>query len=111
MPSGATRFGPGTGMSQHSYADFDLLVESNGQGGYRARVLESPMGGTSASPVSIPFSDLEVENFLLKAARPRRDPALDARPPEVRAVRASEVAAARDFGGRLFDAVFQGRMR
>ncbi len=31
-------------MPQHTYADFDLLVEPGDDDGYRARVLNSPVG-------------------------------------------------------------------
>ncbi len=50
-------------MSEHIYLEYDLLIKSSGKGGYQARVLRSPVGETSAVPVTIPFSDLEVENF------------------------------------------------
>ncbi len=33
-------------MPQHTYADFDLLVEPGDDDGYRARVLNSPVGET-----------------------------------------------------------------
>src|SRR3954454_24191182 len=90
-------------MMQHSYVDFDLLIESNGAGGYRARVLKSPVGETAPSPVTLPFSDLEMENFLLKVGRPRRQ--------ATRGMASPEITAVRDFGGRLFDAVFRDRLR
>jgi CHAT domain-containing protein/WD40 domain-containing protein len=90
-------------MAQHTYVDFDLLIESSGGNGYRARVLNSPVGESPPVEITIPFSDLEIENFLLKVGRPRRQ--------ATRSASAPEVAAVRDFGGRLFDAVFQGRVR
>ncbi len=56
---------------QRSYSDFDLLIESTGGGGYRARVLNSPVGAAAGS-FALPFSDLELENFMLKVGRPPR---------------------------------------
>jgi hypothetical protein len=50
----------------------------------------------------VPFSDLEVENFLLKIGRPRRN---------VRRIYPPQVTAIKDFGGRLFDAVFSPELR
>ncbi len=90
-------------MPEHTYRNFDLLIEGTGAGGYRARVLASPAGETGPVPVRMPFSDLEVENFLLKIGRPRRH--------TVRGVNSPEAAAIRQFGGRLFDAVFLDDLR
>lgn len=90
-------------MPQHAYLDFDLLIESAGQGGYRARVLKSPVGEIPPEAVTIPFSDLELENFLLKVGRPRRQTA--------RGIKSPEAAAVREFGAQLFDAVFRDRLR
>lgn len=90
-------------MPQHAYLDFDLLIESVGPGSYRARVLKSPVGEIPSEPVTIPFSDLELENFLLKVGRPRRQAA--------RGINLGEAAAVRAFGAQLFDAVFPDRLR
>ena len=49
-----------------SYLDFDLLVRRT-EGGYRAQVLSSPAGEATAD-FAAPFSELELENFLLRAA-------------------------------------------
>jgi len=89
-------------MPQHTYVDFDLLIE-RGDEGYRARVLNSPVGETRPVPVTLPFSDLELENFLLRVGRPRRQ--------TTRGEGTPEAAAVRDFGGRLFDAIFTDRVR
>ena len=89
-------------MPQHTYVDFDLLIE-RGDEGYRGRVLNSPVGETRPVPVTLPFSDLELENFLLRVGRPRRQ--------TTRGEGTPEAAAVRDFGGRLFDAIFTDRVR
>jgi hypothetical protein len=54
-----------------SYLDFDLLVRRT-EGGYRAQVLSSPAGEATAD-FAAPFSELELENFLLRvgATAPR----------------------------------------
>jgi len=86
---------------QKTYADFDLMIEGTGGEGYRARVLDSPAGGAAGS-FSLPFSTLELENFLLKVGRPRRG---------TRRLESPEMEAARQFGKQLFDAVFQDDLR
>jgi hypothetical protein len=57
-------------MTEMSYLDFDLRIERAVEG-YRARVSHSPAGQATA-PFSLPFSDLEVENFVLRMGRARR---------------------------------------
>lgn len=52
-------------------SDFDLLIESTGEESYRTRVVDSP-AGQAAGAFSVPFSELELENFLLKVGRRRR---------------------------------------
>lgn len=82
-----------------SHLDLDLLF-SRAEGGYQALVTRSPAGEGQSAIFDRPFSDLELENFVLKvgmfrAARKRR---IDSRP----------VAAAKEAGEKLFDAVFAG---
>jgi formylglycine-generating enzyme required for sulfatase activity len=79
------------------YLDFDLEIEKS-ESGYRARVLNSPTG-QAAEAFNLPFSDLEVDNFILRLGRPRRG---------VRRLESTEMTAAKEFGGRLFDSVFEG---
>ena len=87
-------------MEKFTYLDFDLLIQRDGEH-YRAQVINSP-AGQAASTFGIPFSDIELENFLLKIGRPRRG---------TRRVDAPEVEAAKSFGERLFAAVFNGDVR
>jgi tetratricopeptide (TPR) repeat protein len=82
------------------YLDFDLLIERAPEG-YTVRVLSSPAGQARAQ-FSLPFSDLELENFLLRVGRTRRG---------VRRLESPEMEAAKAFGGRLFDAVFEDDVR
>ena len=88
-------------MSELAYLDLDLLVERAGPD-YRVRVLASPAGESRSASFRVPFSDLEVENFLLKIGRPRRN---------VRRIYPPQVTAIKDFGGRLFEAVFSPELR
>jgi tetratricopeptide (TPR) repeat protein len=83
-----------------TYLDFDLIIEPSGDG-YVARVFNSPGGQASAEFVA-PFSDLELENFLLRVGRTRHT---------VRRIESPEMATAKAFGGRLFNNVFAGDVR
>ena len=87
--------------SQFTYQDFDLLIEPDAPGGYRARVLRSPAGETTPVQFTLPFSELELENFVLKVGQPRR----------TRGPGRPESAPLKDFGGKLYDAVFQDELR
>lgn len=86
-------------MARLAYQNFDLLVERDGPD-YRARVLGSPAGQSMAAVrFALPFTELEVENFLLKVGARKRG------------FRGSAAALVTDalatFGGRLFGAVFR----
>ncbi len=80
------------------YRDFDLGIESAADGTYRMRVTGSPVGDARGE-FAMPFSPLELENFVLRMARPRRG---------LRRIESPETEAARTFGTRLFEAVFTG---
>ena len=82
-----------------TYRDFDLLVERTGAG-LRARVLASP-AGTASAEFSLPLTDVQLENFLLRVGRSRRT---------VRRAESSELQAAKNFGAMLFAAVFSGEV-
>jgi hypothetical protein len=82
------------------FLDFDLMFQRTANG-YRAQVLSSPAGQASIEFL-LPFSDLEIENFLLRMGRPRQP---------VRRLGTSQIEAARAFGGRLFEAAFNGEVR
>lgn len=84
-------------MAPIHYQDFDLAIEVANDG-YRVKVLRSPAGEAEAN-VQMPFSALELENFLLRIGHARRG---------VRQGGSPEVAATRAFGRRLFDAIFVG---
>jgi len=82
-----------------SYLDFDLRIERDGDG-YRAEVMNSP-AGQGACSFKAPFSNLEMENFLLRVGRPRHS---------TRRMDSPEIAAAKSYGGKLYEAVMSGEV-
>jgi hypothetical protein len=62
--------------------------------------LNAPTGQATGEFV-LPFSDVELGNFLSRIGQVRRS---------MRRVDAPELHAAKEFGGRLFSAVFSGEM-
>jgi hypothetical protein len=85
-----------------TYQDFDMLLERAGQNAYRVRVVNAPAGPTAPVTFTVPFSQLELENFVLKIGRPRR---------VVRRVDAPETAAIKSFGGQLYRALFHDELK
>jgi CHAT domain len=85
-------------VSTRDYENFDLLIEAQEAGQYRARVTSCPVGDTPASPFSLPFGPTELENLLLKV-----DPGRSG----MRRVVGRQTQASIDLGGGLFDAVFR----
>jgi CHAT domain len=83
-----------------SYLDFDLLIR-RADAGYRAQVLFSPAGEATAD-FTAPFSELELENFLLRIGRPRRG---------TRRIGSPEMEAVKALGKGLYEAVFSGDVR
>ncbi|MGE5140821.1 MAG: CHAT domain-containing protein [Rudaea sp.] len=87
-------------MAEIKYLDLDLRITRTAAG-YHAEVLNSP-AGQAAADFTLPFSDLELEVFLLRIGGARR---------KVRRVESSEMEAAKTFGSRLFNAIFAGDVR
>ncbi len=85
-------------MSGLAHLDLDVLFGRT-EGGYRVQILRSPAGDGQSVTFARPFTDLELENFVLKVGRFRA---------RTRIVEPAPVAAAKLFGGKLFDAVFTG---
>ena len=63
-------------MAELTHMDLDVLFGRHGDG-FRAQVVKSPAGDGQAVTFTPPFTDLELENFLLKMGglrvRTRRD--------------------------------------
>ncbi|HSN75243.1 MAG TPA: hypothetical protein VL334_09165 [Anaerolineae bacterium] len=88
-------------MDSLSYLDFDLHIERTGAL-YQTRVVNSP-SGQAFGEFALPFSDLEIENLVLRMGRSAGT--------GTRRVDSSEMAAVRTFGDRLFAAVFNSQVR
>lgn len=84
-------------MKQIAYLDFDIQIERAGTT-YRAQVLNSPSGQATHS-FDLPFSPLELENYLLRLGVARQG---------VRGGKSSEAETAKAFGAQLFETVFDG---
>ncbi len=81
------------------YGEFRLRIErGTEEGTYRVEC--SGLGGDGAGGFTLPFTDTELENFVLKVGRTRRG---------VRKIESPEMQLARKFGGQLFGAVMQGK--
>ena len=85
-------------MASRRYENFDLLVESAGDGTFRSRVAASPVGAGASATFAMPFDATGLENLLLKLDPGRsqmRRATADPRP-----------KASTELGGALFEAVF-----
>ena len=87
-------------MKTKTYQDFDLSIEKAGER-YRARILNSP-DGTASSEFDLPFSDMEFENFVLRFGQTRRTMR------DIGVAGETTNRSLRDFGGRLYSAIFNG---
>ena len=87
-------------MGRLKYLDFELKFERQG-GGFVARILHSPSGEASGT-FTLPFSEDKLENLVLRLGNVRRG---------TRRVHSPEMEAAREFGGKLFEAVFSADLR
>ena len=85
-------------MSRREHLDLDVLFTRAGEA-YQATITRSPAGDGQSATFGRPLTDLELENFVLKVGRFRS---------RTRRIEAAPVAAAKQVGGRLFDAVFSG---
>jgi hypothetical protein len=80
------------------YDELKLRVDPRDPGGYH--ILASTRVAEAGASFELPFSALEVENFILKVSRPRGRRRIDT----------SAIGDARRFGGALFRAAFQGEV-
>ena len=86
-------------MTDKDYVDFDLLLAKQ-DGKYRAHLLNS-IAGPATHIFTLPFSDLELENFILRIGQGRR---------RVRRLQSQEMETAKEFGKKLFAALFGGEV-
>ena len=85
-------------MTGLRHLDLDVLFGRAGEG-YHAVITRSPAGDGQSVMFGRLLTDLELENFVLKVGRFRS---------RTRRIEAAPVAAAKQVGGRLFEAVFTG---
>src|SRR6185437_6635825 len=92
--------------AMHKLLNFDLSVEPFTDGGYCTRVLSSPAGEDRAV-FSFPFSNAELENFILKITgtigRARRQ--------GIRRLESNDMRLLRHFGNQLFQSIFTGHVQ
>jgi tetratricopeptide (TPR) repeat protein len=89
-------------MSDIIYLNFDVQIQRAAEGGGYRVLVDSPSGESVRVPFDLPVSELELENFLLKAGPARRG---------VRRVESQEMDAARRFGEKLYSALFTADVR
>ena len=90
-------------MAAWEYDNFDLLIETEDDGQYRARVVESPTGESPGNVFRIPFEPRHLENLLLKLDPGRSGTRRVAADPQSQ--------AALELGSGLFEAVFSSDLR
>ena len=88
-----------------NYLDFELEIEAVPGRSYAVRVLRSP-AGEARGTLRLPFDDLKLENYLLALQN-----ALLRSGGQRRKVALPEEQAVQEFGGALFNAVFDGEIR
>jgi len=106
--SGATGDPVGHGQARNrgatgvtSYAELRIRIDRGvGRGSYR--VVAAGPSGEALGRFKLPFSDLELENFILRVGATRRGR---------RRVESPEMELAKTFGAKLFGAVFEGDVR
>ena len=79
------------------YDELALRIEPGHDGAYR--VIASSSDGTATGGFATPFSDVELDNFILRVGVPRRS---------TRGFSSSQMEEAKRFGRQLFEAVMQG---
>ncbi len=80
------------------YDEFRLRIDRRDGRSYR--VLATTKSAEASADFELPFSELELENFVLRVSRPRGR----------RRIESSAIADARRFGGRLFHALFRDQV-
>jgi hypothetical protein len=84
-----------------AYPEFRLRIDRGLSAG-TYRVVATGSSGEALGRFKLPFSDLELENFVLKVGRTRRGK---------RRVESPEMELAKDFGGKLFSSLFDGDVK
>ena len=80
------------------YDELRVRIDGRRSGAYQVHA--STRSAEASSSFALPFSELEIENFILRVSRPRGR----------RRVDTSAVGDARRFGGGLFTALFRDQV-
>ncbi len=84
-----------------TYAELRLRID-RGVTNRSYRIVATGPAGEALGRFKLPFSDLELENFVLRVGRTRRG---------TRRIESPEMELAKDFGAKLFGALFEGDVR
>lgn len=84
-----------------TYDELSLRIQPGGDGRYQV-VASAPDGSTASGTFALPFSETELDNFVLRVGRQRMG---------MRSYRSAEMEEAKRFGTRLFEALMVDRVR
>ena len=83
------------------YEELQLRVRPGQRGAYRVEAV-APDGSRASGTFRLPVDETQLDNFVLQVGQPRRN---------VRKFRSPQMERAKDFGGRLFEALVAGDVR
>ena len=83
----------------HEYCELKLRIEREADA---FRVAAAGPSGEATGTFEVPFSQVELENLVLRVSRPRQT---------VRRIDSPEMELVRRFGNELFNSIFQARIR
>ncbi|HYJ67324.1 MAG TPA: CHAT domain-containing protein [Nocardioidaceae bacterium] len=83
------------------YEELQLRVRPGQRGGYRVEAV-APDGSRASGTFRLPVDETQLDNFVLQVGQPRRN---------VRKFRSPQMERAKEFGGRLFDALVAEEVR
>jgi CHAT domain len=90
-------------MEDHAPAYDDLSIRiQRAEGGHYHAVVTAADGATASGAFQLPFTQTEVDNFVLKVGRQRLP---------VRGYRSAQMEVAKEFGSRLFESLIAGAVR
>ena len=84
-----------------TYDEFSIRIQPGGDGRYQV-VAGAPDGSTASGTFALPFTETELDNFVLRVGRQRMT---------VRGYRSAQMEEAKRFGARLFEALIVDDVR
>ena len=84
----------------HEYCELKVRIERTDDQAFR--VAAAGPSGEATGTFQVPFSQVELENLVLRVSRPRQT---------VRRIDSPEMELIRRFGNELFNSIFQSRVR